>query len=195
MRHYPSNLSEIGLSAAFGKKFRNKNSGYIFHYRQNINGWDLAYQIGKVRAKVKTGIGISGETDFMKGSAIRSEISLTDNVLQATFGIERRFSNELYLLWEYYYNGFGTGETEKYTQIINEGNIGYETLNIGIHFTGINLTYEFSPLLTASLTSILNIRDLSGFIEPYIKYSLSNESDFSFGLPVATELQSAIIRT
>lgn len=182
IRHYPSSLSEFGLTFAFGKDFDKETSGYVLHYRNNVREWDYVVQLGLVRDRDKIGLGLSGDPDWMNGAALRLELAASDSVFQGTLGIEYRFTNELYLLWEYHYNGFGTAEPDKYLYIINEGFFGTETFQLGQNLTGISLSYEFSPLLTGNLSFILNLDDPSGLVMPYLTYSLANEADLSLGL-------------
>ena len=79
--------------------------------------------------------------------------------------------NELYVDLEFYYNGNGEGEPEKYT--IQDPLILFK----GRYYALLNSTYELTPLFKLSLVAIANLQDESQFISPRFTYSISDNSE------------------
>ena len=56
-----------------------------------------------------------------------------------------------------------------------------ELFNLGQHYLGGLLDYEFHPLVQGFLFGQWNLRDLSGLVGPLISVSISDEADLRLG--------------
>ena len=59
-----------------------------------------------------------------------------------------------------------------------------EILNLGKNYIALSVMYQYSPLLTFSLTNNLNINDKSGYINLTGNYSLAQDIYMNFGTQV-----------
>ena len=100
-------------------------------------------------------------------------------------GAEYRFENNFYISGEYFYNGFGTPHTHRYVEKLSSTRVVEGDLyNISRHYLGILGSYEVTPLLVASLATIINLVDHSVLIMPTIIYSLSDNAEFVAGMVI-----------
>jgi hypothetical protein len=105
--------------------------------------------------------------------------------MQVVFGGEYRFTNSFYLSGEYFFNGFGTPHTSRYLEkVLSDRILEGDLYNISRHYLGIIGTYEITPLLTASLATIVNLIDGSTLIDPTVIYSLSDNAEFVGGMVI-----------
>lgn len=100
----------------------------------------------------------------------------------AAFDDDFRFSNGLYALLEYYFNGVGERDTEDYRRLFGSERLRRgEIFNFGRHYLGATLAYEPHPLVNVNLVGLWNLLDQSLLIGPLLAVSLSNEADVRAG--------------
>ncbi|MDX8383014.1 MAG: hypothetical protein R8M45_02960 [Ghiorsea sp.] len=111
-------------------------------------------------------IGASLQTSLFDSLGIRAEgnIQRQGNKYREAWviGIDYRWQNELNLSLEWFYND----QASPTTQLPYTGNA----------YLGLSLTYPFTPLLQASLSSVANSQDGSWLQTTQLNYSLSDES-------------------
>ena len=143
--------------------FQEKEIGIILGElkKNEIAGLHFLTNIGKSALRLEHTFN-HYETDFFK----------------TTVNIDYTFSNSLYLMGEYYYNGQGRRDKSVY-QITrwNSGEIDF----LGQDYLGALVGYDLTPLIRAETYIILNIRDESAFINPQLKWSLSSNSSLLLG--------------
>ncbi|MFA5499887.1 MAG: hypothetical protein WC404_02285 [Candidatus Omnitrophota bacterium] len=123
-----------------------------------------------------TGIEVRGEGGFF------DDRKLDMNYFSGVVGAEYAFPNNITILGEYFYNGLGFNDKNSYnaTRLVN-GN-----WNLGKHYFGGMVTYQINPLVTISLSSILNLTDWSIFNGPAVSYSINDETTLSVGANIFT---------
>jgi len=103
-------------------------------------------------------------------------------------GIDFSLPDNTYFFVEYHYNSAGTRTKEEYItntiRSINPVN-GNTTLKtayadggtylMGRHYLIPGITYEFTPLFTGTLHSLINLKDLSSYMGARVEYSLRQD--------------------
>jgi hypothetical protein len=118
-----------------------------------------------------------------------------DRFVKAAVDFEHRFENSLTVRLEPYYNSRGYGKGSDVNASIQTG--PSSGLFQAKDYTALGLSYEFSPLLTGELLSIANWVDPSYLLAFNSVYSLSNETEFAFGvsLPVGKPPRAGEIKS
>ena len=189
--------------AAFDENFRTHAIG--LRGQTSVQDYDVGMMIGKFRHDFVIGPFFDGE---VKGAGIRGEFTYTRNTLgklrerraffRAVSNVDYRFTNGVYGLLEYYYNGFGETEAEAYPRLLGSQRLGRgEIFNLGRHYLGAVFEYEFHPLVRGTFFGQWNVLDASGLIGPLINVSLSDEADLRLGMyfPFGSEFAFPRIRS
>ncbi|HKA53297.1 MAG TPA: hypothetical protein VKJ47_06505 [Candidatus Binatia bacterium] len=174
--------------AAFGEDFRDQSTGA--RVRTTVRKFDLGMMAAKSFTDFVTGPFFDGE---IRGAGIRGEFTFTHNTTEphpkeprtffrAVSSADYRFANSLYMLFEYYYNGFGTTDPGEYTaRAKSERRTRGEIFNVGRHYIGSSLEYELHPLVNVALSTQWNLLDQSVLLGPLLNISLSDEADLQTG--------------
>ncbi len=181
-------FSGISFIYGAGESFRLNESALLVRTFTNIRDFDLAMMAGRYRQDGFAGVEFSGELGT--GIGVRGELSYfatenDDDFFQLVVGSEYRFGNNFYISGEYFYNGFGTSHTHRYVGKLSSKRITEGDLyNISRHYLGILGSYEVTPLLVASLATIINLVDHSVLIMPTVIYSLSDNAELVAGMVI-----------
>lgn len=107
---------------------------------------------------------------------------------QAIVNVDYGWSHDWnpYLAVEYFYNGFGRDDPEKYEQLLADPAFagGYyrgEIYNVGEHYLGLIFTIQPHALVTIAETPIFNILDQSLFNSLVVTWSVLQNFDWQFG--------------
>jgi len=158
-RSYENSSFGLRLSRPFAEKEIGLILGEL--KKSEVAGLHFLTNIGKSALRIEHTFN-HYETDFFK----------------TTVNIDYTFSNSLYLMGEYYYNGQGRRDKAGYQMVRwNSGEIDF----LGQDYLGALAGYDLSPLIRAETYFILNIRDESAFINPQLKWSLSANSSLLLG--------------
>lgn len=175
-------------------------SAVMARYVTTVTEWDIAFQAGKVYGGYQAGAGFTGEiremgirgeaayVDARGDSAARitdpdapgyiSETDLVEDHFTIVIGTDYRFENSLYVNLEYLYNSMG--ENDNLNEALLRNIIG-ESLSLGKHLAGIQVSYEFHPLLTGRIAWIYSFSDTSSLVSPTFTYSVADEAEFLCG--------------
>jgi len=160
-----------------------------------VGGWDLAAQGGKVYGGHQVGGATSGEIGPI---AVRLEAAwlaadgfrplpsglsgeLVEDHLQAVLGLGHRFENSLQIETEYFYNGAGEAndlDAAMYRVVTGT------TTNVSRQLLGTLVSYEFLPVLTGRIASLVSLSDSSFQVQPSLSLSVTDEVDLLFGVMV-----------
>lgn len=94
----------------------------------------------------------------------------------ALFGADHTTESGLYLITEYYHNGFGVSSSSDYTFNRWMRLIGETGENLGQDYLFLGESYPLTDLLTGSSYAILSLTDRSFVVYPYLEYSLSDNA-------------------
>ena len=133
---------------------------------------------GSLQGELKGGWGIRAE-----GHYAGSDSRTTQDLVKAAVDLEYRFQNGLTARLEQYFNSEGYGSNEALNNLILSGS--FTGSFSGRHYSTLDFAYEFTPLFSAELLSIINWVDPSFLFSINSIYSLSDEADLvsGFSLP------------
>lgn len=193
------NLSQLSLISVLGynrdeksetgwsKSPKSSRTSYIGRVSGNFHEFEWAFIIGTLSDFNVIGGSMQGEIFKWLGIRAEGHMSWTespgqDSYAELAMGIEHHWENSLDIRVEYFYHGSGAGSTSDYAQAasLSSG----QGLYLGRHYSALGVGYEFTPLLTGQMALIGNLTDNSLLSSFNAIYSLSNESELSFGLAV-----------
>ncbi|HPI92668.1 MAG TPA: hypothetical protein PLT09_12910 [Deltaproteobacteria bacterium] len=179
-------------------------SALMARYRTTLSDWDISLQSGKVYGGYQAGAGCSGEAGplGLRGEAAyfsaRGEstavipdagypgglrpVDLVEDHFSLVLGADHRFDSSLYLNIEYFFNG--AADDGDLAKGVLRTAIG-ETLSLSEHLAGIQVSYEFHPLMTGQASWIFSLSDASSLISPTMIFSVADEADFIAGAMVS----------
>jgi hypothetical protein len=117
--------------------------------------------------------------------------------LRLSAGADYSFTDKLYGLIEYHYNGVGENDPEKYltlvaSKAVSEANVFF----LGKHYLIPGATYQFTPLITGTAEVLTNLSDGSFYLSPSVEYNLAENvylgAGAYIGIGKGTELNPAI---
>jgi hypothetical protein len=175
-------------------------SAFVARYGTTVNDWDLSVQAGKVYGGYQTGAGFAGEIHEIglrgeaayfvsRGSSTTlypdadatgyiSETDLVEDNFILVVGADYRFESSLYFNLEYLYNS--QGENDNFNEAFLKSAVA-ESISLGRHLTGLQVSYEFHPLLNAQTVWIYSFSDNSSLVSPTLTYSIADEAEFLAG--------------
>lgn len=147
-------------------------------YRFTLRNYDLQVLAGCTPVDFIMGTGWSGD---IKGGAFRGEVTWfipedrgknRETILGSVSG-DYTFQNNLYVQGGFLFNSSGTtGESTGMS--LFDLNLSVKEMSLSKYALLLQAFYPFTPLFSASLTSILNAGDGSCYLGPQATYSLSN---------------------
>ncbi|MFW6253328.1 MAG: hypothetical protein ACOC41_00215 [Chitinivibrionales bacterium] len=195
---YTGALSMAELALEAGKKQQDRTFAAL--YRFNTFNYDIQSQAGLFGNDAAGGLswagrifdaGFRGELAYFHPFFQDEELEVADSLGTFVFALsgDYTFTNSLYLHAEALYNGFGSEEVSSTVDNLSAG-FGGETFGSQRTISAKNLTparfslfgeisYQITPLLIATLSSILNPDDLSFYIGPSLRYSLVTDLDLT----------------
>ena len=166
----------------------------------NYRDWDLSAQAGKVYGGYTMGAGFTGE---LRGMGVRGEaayflasgdsaaslidanapgylrqVDLVEDHLIVVAGVDYRFANTVYCNMEFLFNG--AGDSSDLEASLLRSAIG-QSVSLGEYLAGLQVSYEFHPLLTGQAVWIYSFSDTSSLVSPTLTYSLADEAEFLCG--------------
>lgn len=169
-------------------------SALLARWFTNTNGWDLAFQAGKIYGGYHIGGGVVGE---ISGFQVRAEaawfiamdspeypyplnqLDVMEDAFTAVFGIGRRFESSLDIELEFLYNGGGEDKDNLAIALLRQQAVGLPQL--GRAHLGLSMTYEFTPLVVGRLSFIRSLTDSSTQVQPLVTWSMTDNSDLLIG--------------
>lgn len=155
-----------------------ENSGFGLRFIHPFAEKEIGIILGELKKNEIAGLHFL--TNIGK-SALRLEHTFNHyntDFFKTTVNVDYAFSNSLYLMAEYHYNGQGKRDKAVY-QITrwNSGEIDF----LGQDYLGGMLGYDITPLVRLDNHLIFNLRDNSAFINPELKWSFSPNSNLLLG--------------
>lgn len=173
-----------GLSVAYAPEEEWDDSALLGRYRASLGNVDVAVMGGWILTDHVAGGEVNAD---IHGMGLRLEATHTwteddDRFVRALAGLDYQFTPNLFLQLEYYYNGFGVDDPERYSEVILSPRFQRgEIFNTAEHYLGINGRYQLTPLTVTSGTVIINLNDGSTLVEPALVYSLGNNAELRMG--------------
>jgi len=172
-------LSELaGLNLVYVEGMNSDSVGA--RLRANQGGADYSCSAAKLGDNYWLGFDLAGQ---VCGAGVRSEIAFTKarteaDYLRLVLSYDYNFTNSMYFLAEFYYNGQGKNDTADYQwNRLFSGEIS----NLARYYGFVGVTYDISPLLKGGLYFIYNIDDASRYANPFMEYSMAENVLFAIG--------------
>jgi hypothetical protein len=167
----------------------------------NLRSFDVSIQGGKVYGAYQIASGFAGD---LRGLDLRGEISysfaqegsisadpteppsvlapdLIEDHLEATLGLGYYFDGGITAQLQYFYNGAGSPEnlTVGFIRVIAQ-----ESFAASRNLIGLSVLWETTPLLNLGALMVISADDGSLQLQPILRYSLSNETEFLAGAAI-----------
>ncbi len=159
----------------------------------NVNGYDLAFTAGEFREDKVVGFEFNGN---LGESGFRGEFTYTDadsarDFWRGVLSWDRSFTDKLYLLLEYLYNGgnidsLDTAVAAGLSPTTNQRRFSGEIITKNENFLGALASYEITPLWRASSLLVVDIDGGSSFLGPSVKYNVLADLDWILGAQIFT---------
>jgi hypothetical protein len=159
-------------------------ASYIGRISADVYGFQWAFLAGSLAEADVIGGSLQGEVFKWlgiraEGHIARPESPARDSDVEYSIGIEHHWESSLDARIEYFYHGTGAASVSGYRTLatMQTG----QTVYLGRRYAALGISYEFTPLLTGQMVLIGNLVDYSLLSSFNAVYSLSNESELSFG--------------
>lgn len=176
-------LGELDMGIVLGNDADAENSAVFIQALNNISGMDLQATIMRFSDQNLAGFGIQsalGDFGFWFEAA---HVWNGDEYTRASTGLDYAFSENLFGMVEYHYNGAGSRSPEQYIDLFDD----FAYRNGGVFLLGQNyiipaLTWTVTPLFGVTLLAIMNLDDSSAFVNLSGEYNLSDNLYSDFGV-------------
>lgn len=156
--------------------FRTDISLIFMGFRENVLlGIDLARPVGGAGCWLETAYVFSGVFDTLSQAG-------GEDYFRATAGLDYNLTSKTYAFLEYHFNGAGASMPAEYMNRF--GKTAYAEGSVyllGRHYLVPGLSYQFHPLATLTMESLISLADPSLFLSPRIEYNFANDMYFSAG--------------
>lgn len=200
-------LSEIDMGIVSGDNFSTRESAAFLRSRFSVRATDISPLLMVIKQNVMLGFDIAGsvkgagywfESAYVFANIMDDHIPGQD-YLRVSTGIDYSFSEDLYAYIEYHFNGAGTGDPERYRNLIlgAENNIAYSEGAVylyGKYYIVPGFSYAITPLLSSTGLAIFNIRDKSILLSPALEYSISDNASIDGGAFIGIGKGNDIVR-
>lgn len=177
-------MGELDAGCVFGEDFKFDKSAlylrtkfYMAHtdisllaigYRENLMlGVDLTRAIG--------GAGFWLEAAHNFADALTDEITPgAEDFFRVTVGSDYSFGGETYAFIEYHFNQAGANDPGQYFG--NAAHTAYtegSTYLLGRHYLIPGVSYQVTPLISATLETLCNLSDWSAYMAPSVEYNIA----------------------
>ncbi len=188
-------------------RFSVGHSVLMARFRTTVKQFDLGAEAGWVRGDVVGGLFITGA---VKRFRIRAEVTYTwdvevdepdangliyagsgnalgrdDQFARAVVGFDYKFNTKktLFILAEFYYNGFGRRHPRDYLTVAQRPRVAEfgEVFNLGLLYAAVGVNWEPHERVPLSLTLMANLLDPSLMINASLEWKVGDNSIFGAG--------------
>ena len=140
----------------------------LMGFRGNmLFGFDMARSIG--------GAGFWLETAYVETGVFDCDaVGRERNYFRASTGVDYSLTGETYGFMEYHFNGAGASLAGEYTDRYRETAYTEGSVYLlGRHYLIPGITHQYSPLVSFTFQSLINITDASAFLAPQVEYNIA----------------------
>ncbi len=148
----------------------------------SVRGESLAG--GSLQGELGGWLGIRAEGHYAWGGA-----NLSEETGKIALDLEHRFENGLTVRLEQFYHSQGYRSNDELNRLIVGPRL--PGLFLARHYTALGWDYEFGPLLSAQMLSVINWIDPSFLFSLNAIYSLADEADLVLGITVPAGKRSS----
>ncbi len=195
-------LSGLSLIAAPGRNFEHSGGG--FRYKTNAGRFDMSISGMSVNnadrallgipRKIMAGADLAGQigevgvwAEIAVNNPLYSGMEYTDFdslYVQADLGLDYTFTNGLYMILEYYYNGLGRTDPADYGARELIYMLSGEMAGFARHYLFGGLSHTFGNYTNASLFALGNLVDASVMLLPSVSYDVSDNITAELGAQI-----------
>jgi len=180
-------LGELDMGIILGKDAEAENSAVFVQALNNVSGIDLHGTVMRFSDQNLAGFGVQSALGNFGFWFEVAHVWNGDEYTRASTGLDYSFSENVFGMVEYHYNGAGSRSPEQYLDLFDD----FAYRKGGVFLLGQNyiipaLSWTATPLLSISLQTILNLDDSSTFINLSGDYSVSENLYSSFGIYIFT---------
>jgi len=198
------NLSELDMGIVLGADAKPENSAAFLSYKNHWRSSDVATTFIHFAEYNLMSIGIESSVGNMGTWFETAWVSGDESYNRTSLGVDYSLSTNIFGQIEYHYNGAGKSDSSHYEDLADH--IGYQkggVFLLGRHYLMPSVSWTATPLLSLSLSSIINVDDSSAFINIVGAYSLGDDVGIDLGmylfhgkkLEFAPETQNLIVNS
>ncbi|MHB9155841.1 MAG: hypothetical protein ACYC5N_09170, partial [Endomicrobiales bacterium] len=183
-------LSEIDAGYVAGRDFLRSNSALFVREKWYVLEADLTATLLDFRENLLVGFDMAGSLGgagtYLEAAYVFSgmfdDYRREDDYFRLSLGGDYTFTEQSYAYLEYHYNGAGAAHPDNYLPLFSrpaftEGADFY----LGRHYLIPGLSYQLTPLLTASGQAIFNLQDASTYLSAQAEYNILQDVYLSLG--------------
>lgn len=190
-------MSEIDMGVVLGNGGDLENNAAFIRPKIRVLGTDATFTVMEFRRNLMLGIDlardIGGTTCWIEGAQTFAgtfgDPMPEEDYFRLSLGVQCRLVGDLLATLEYHYSSAGTRDPEAYlTNTLGADGVSTATAFadggvylLGKHYLCPSLAYEFTPLLTGSLSALINLTDGSTYLGGRFSYSLSDDQLLELG--------------
>ncbi len=180
IRYSLGNFTELDLSYVFGKHFDFEKSSIYLAFKSKLFETDMEFIIAKFYKNYLFGLDISRDIEgilfYLEGAFILTEPrskTEVDNFIKLSLGLNYKFSNDLFIVFEYHFNQKGSMDNNKYLSVALDSHYkesgGYL---LSKHYLMLMISYPINIIFNSSFKTIVNLNDPSFVLNPHLDYNL-----------------------
>jgi hypothetical protein len=180
-------LGELDMGIILGEDARAENSAVFIQALNNISGMDLHGTVMRFSDQNLAGFGIQSALGNFGFWFEAAHVWNGDEYTRASTGLDYSFSENVFGMLEYHYNGAGSDSPEEYLDLFDD--FAYQkggVFLLGQNYIIPSVSWTASALLSISIQAIVNLDDSSAFVNLAGDYSVSDNLYSSFGVYVFT---------
>jgi hypothetical protein len=175
--------------AFFDTEFDQQSSALRWRTTLADSNFDVGLVAGKFFDDVVLGALTTGE---ISGVGVHASLNFThhygsddpgpDDFTRIVVGADYRFSEDVTVFGEYYFNGWGASDPNSYISRATSDRVARgEIYNVGKHYLGFLADWEAHPLVHLGARGQWNLLDPSAQLGPSLTISLSDEAQLDAG--------------
>lgn len=171
---------QVGLVTAYSGDWTVDGLTAISYAKHQAGPTEISYILGAVRSDIVLGLGSSTALGAV-GLHVDATVTVpedeeTEPFVRAVAGVFARPLMRSSLTTEFYMQSLGAERPEDYLEFASSDRYDRgELWLLGRYYASIVWGQELGPLVTANLSSTLNLEDGSAFLGPVLNYSISDE--------------------
>ena len=176
-------LSEIDMGIVLGDDAKTENSAAFINGQSNWKGSDISVTAIRFAEQNLFGSGIESSIGDMGVWFETAWVFGDDSYNRTSVGVDYSFSTHVFGQIEYHYNGAGEADPKGYRDL--QDHVAYQkggVFLLGKNYLMPSLSWTATPILTLTVSSLLNLDDASAFVNASGSYSLGDELGMNFGL-------------
>jgi hypothetical protein len=173
------------LAAIYAPDPLREDDRFVFQYRTNWEGTDIDVILGRYWTDNLVGVDFATQIGDMgfHGEAAFTDPGEGDSYGSMVLGVDYAFPNTFNISVEGYYSSQKESDRLKQFQD-NPLRLFVEPFDT--RYLGLNINYEFTPLIKGNLYYLNNVKDGSSFISPFVTYSVTDNLTLQVGAQLFT---------